>query len=86
MLCNKLLGTKTIPINEKDSHLKEPRLTVWPILSTKGLADTLPWSTRVTILTGTLPQSPAGTINGAAISPTPMRGSRRFQVGLIQEV
>ena len=39
-----------------------------------------------TIVTGTLPQSPAGTINGAAINPTSVRGSRSFQVGLIYEV
>ena len=35
---------------------------------------------KATILTGTLPWSPAGAIYGAAKSPTPMRGSQSFRV------
>ena len=35
---------------------------------------------KATILTGTLPWSPAGAIYGAAKSPTPMRGSQSLRV------
>ena len=65
---------------------KKPHLTVQPILSTKGLSwypATVRSEPQSWLASSQGHQQAAGTINSVATSPTSMRGSHSFRVGLI---